>query len=413
MPPETEIDRAIRGFLRDKGKGEAGESGNYRSDAERELRRFLNWLWADLNPRLDIGTVADADEDALDLDAHTAPTFSALDERTFRRYARHLVSQGYSKGTTRTYYAYVASFCGWSVDEGHLPRHYANTGVARAPLPDDDGRKPGDQQAWTAEQRDVLTRHVDARADRALDARSEEGDEIGAVRACRDRAIAYVLAYTGVRATEVFADREDERRNGIRWGEVNLDDGGITILRKKQGWDDAPLPEPVIHPLSIHRRVLDPPNDEWPVFPTLHRPTLSEAVHDTLGEDGVARAREKHGSDLFVCRARGITPPALSSNAARRVMKQLCDAAPIDVDDDRHEYLAPHGGRRGMGEVLVRQYGYAAAARYLDNSEEMVRQRYSHIEAGRQADRATRALVESDSRVRSPDESADESATRD
>jgi hypothetical protein len=33
------------------------------------------------------------------------------------------------------------------------------------------------------------------------------------------------------------------------------------------------------------------------------------------------------------------------------------------------DYLELHDGRRGVGEVLVRQFGYAAAARYLDNSE--------------------------------------------
>ena len=37
-------------------------------------------------------------------------------------------------------------------------------------------------------------------------------------------------------------------------------------------------------------------------------------------------------------------------------------------------------------KVLVRQFGYATAARYLDNSEQMVRERYSHIEAGEQVD---------------------------
>ena len=39
-----------------------------------------------------------------------------------------------------------------------------------------------------------------------------------------------------------------------------------------------------------------------------------------------------------------------------------------------------------MGEVLVRTSGYTVAARYLDNSEEMVRERYSHIEAGELGD---------------------------
>ena len=33
---------------------------------------------------------------------------------------------------------------------------------------------------------------------------------------------------------------------------------------------------------------------------------------------------------------------------------------------------------------MVRIHGYAAAARLLDNTEEMVRERYSHIEAGEQ-----------------------------
>jgi hypothetical protein len=50
-------------------------------------------------------------------------------------------------------------------------------------------------------------------------------------------------------------------------------------------------------------------------------------------------------------------------------MKRLCEEAGIELDD-RHGYLAPHGGHRGMGEVLVRQFGYAIAVRYLDNSEQ-------------------------------------------
>jgi len=49
------------------------------------------------------------------------------------------------------------------------------------------------------------------------------------------------------------------------------------------------------------------------------------------------------------------------------------------------------------GEVLVRAFGYTVAARYLDNSEEMVRERYSHIEAGELGDDvATEALEEID-----------------
>jgi hypothetical protein len=88
-----------------------------------------------------------------------------------------------------------------------------------------------------------------------------------------------------------------------------------------------------------------------------------------------------------------ITTPGSS----RSILQRLSEAAEIDVDHPKHDYLAPHGGRRGMGEVLVRAFEYTVAARYLDNSEEMVRDRYSHIEAGEFGDVATEALSKIDS----------------
>ena len=53
-----------------------------------------------------------------------------------------------------------------------------------------------------------------------------------------------------------------------------------------------------------------------------------------------------------------------------------------------------------MDEVLVRAFGYTVAARYLDNSEEMVRERYSHIETGESGDFATEALEETNRQIR-------------
>ena len=49
-----------------------------------------------------------------------------------------------------------------------------------------------------------------------------------------------------------------------------------------------------------------------------------------------------------------------------------------------------------MGEVLVRAFGYIVAARYLNSSEEMVRERYYHIEIGELGDVATEALHDID-----------------
>ena len=82
--------------------------------------------------------------------------------------------------------------------------------------------------------------------------------------------------------------------------------------------------------------------------------------------------------------------------STRWLLQRVTAAADLEVDHPKHDYLAPHGGRRGMGEVLVRAFGYTVAARYLDNSEQMVRERYSHIEAGELGDIATEALDEVD-----------------
>lgn len=98
-----------------------------------------------------------------------------------------------------------------------------------------------------------------------------------------------------------------------------------------------------------------------------------------------------------------IRPPLTTTDGARLIPKRLTEAAEIDIDHPKHGYLAPHGGRRGMGEVLVGAFGYTAAARYLDNSEEMVRERYSHISAAERADMATEALAATDRRVRERD----------
>ncbi len=405
MSDAGRADRPIRetfeAFLTDKGKGEGGASGNYRREAARELERFVEWCRGDGRdgPRVE-GSVRFAD----------------LDERLFREYARHLVSEGYAPGTVRTYYAYLSAWCGWATTEGYLDRHHADTSTARGPLPDDDGRRPGDQQAWNPEHRDAITEFVDERASEAIDRLADADDEARhraeyeAVRACRDRALVYALAYTAVRSAELLRDPDDERRAGVRWTDLDYRDRNLTVLRKKQQYDQASVPEPVVHPLQQLERVLDPPDDDWPVFPTLHYPTLAETAREGLraaghSADETEAIRDEHGRDLFVCREHGLRPPSITPNAARRIMERLCDEAGIDLDD-KHGYLAPHGGRRGMGEVLVRQFGYTAAARYLDNSEEMVRERYSHISAAERADMATEALAATDRRVHDRDEDA-------
>ena len=400
-PLRSSFDR----YLQDKGKGRGGEGGNYRRNAARELDRFAEWAagergdedWTGITPK-------DVDRD---------PTFADLEERIFREYARHLSGdRGLKQNTVQTYYAYISAWCGWCVNEGYLEAHYAQRASATAPLPDDDGRKPGDQQAWTPEQRHALTRYVDEQARESIEAYTTLPDEVdpldkqraryAALKAARDRALVVVLAYTAVRVGELLRDSDDPRRRGVRWEDLSLEDGSMDVYRKKQQWDAASLPQPVISPLRSYRKLLDPPTERWPVFPTLDQRTLAELVQEELADRGeqseaIEGLRDEYARDLLLALDEDIRPPSITTDGARSMLQRLTEAAEIDIDHPKHDYLAPHGGRRGMGEVLVRAFGYTVAARYLDNSEEMVRERYSHIEAGELGDVATEALEEVDS----------------
>ncbi|WP_440767145.1 tyrosine-type recombinase/integrase [Natronorubrum sp. DTA7] len=373
----TAVGAPLEEFLRSKSKGGEG-SGNYRRNLERCVEDFLEWLEAD---------------------SRSGTTFDEIDERTFRRYARKLASRELAPGTIRTYYAQVSAYIGWCVREGLLEANYAQRNVAKEPLPENDGRRSGDQQAWTDEHRLQITRYVDERAHDALD---EQG--FGAIRAFRDRALVYVLCYSGVRGGEIFADPKDDRRNGLRWGDVSLEDRRMTVLAKKQDWSDRSLTKQAINPMSRYKRIVDPVGDEWPVFPTFHLPSLYETLRTGLRDERGWTSDEIEALvdgltgqlDVFEAfREYELAPPSINTDGARRIMRRLCADAGIELED-KHGYLAPHGGRRGAGEVMVRQRGFTAAARLLDNSEEVVRQSYSHIEAKEMAKDAGDAFTEHD-----------------
>lgn len=380
----VQINAVIEDFLTDKGKGKGGESGNYREDASRELDRFVDFF----------------------VKHEDSPTsFEELDSSHLREYARHLTRQGWTAGTVRTYYAYVSAFCGWAVREGHLAENVAQRRNATEPIPDDGGHKSGDQQAWSAEDRQQLTTFVDEQASSAIDDIGE--DREAAIKACRDRTLVYLLSYSGVRGAEILRDRSDERRQGLRWEDVHLEDRYATVFAKKQRLDDRGLPNPVIHPLQMYRKVFDVPSESWPVFPSFHRPTLSQRVRDELDSRGYTDAEigemRTDRSLIEVCVQYDIEPPSITTDAGRHVLERLCEEAGIELDEDE-EYLMPHGARRGAGEVLVRTSGHAAAARALDNSEEVVREHYSHIEAGELADQMTSAFEEADQQSDSSNE---------
>jgi len=413
MTPDTESGKRIGQsltdsfdrYLQDKGKGRAGDGGNYRRNAARELERFAEWAAGNRGRDKWTGVIPE--------DSKREPAFEDLDERVFREYARHLAGdRGLKQNTVQTYYRYISAWCGWCVNEGYIEAHYAQRASAMAPLPEDDGRKPGDQQAWTSEQRHALTRYVDERARDAIETYTtlpEEAPPLDrqraryeALKTARDRALVFVLAYTAVRVGELLRDPNDPRRRGVRWEDLSVEDGSMDVYRKKQQWDAASLPDPVISPLRSYRKLMDPPNERWPVFPTFDQRTLATLLKDELADRGlrsetIAEQRDEYARDLLLALAEDIRPPSITTDGARSILQRLSADGEVDIDHPKHDYLAPHGGRRGMGEVLVRAFGYTVAARYLDNSEEMVRERYSHIEAGELGDVATEALNDIDS----------------
>ena len=151
-------------------------------------------------------------------------------------------------------------------------------------------------RAWRCSDVHALTRHVDEQAREAIEAYTslpEDADSqdkqrarYAALKTARDRALVFGLAYTAVRVGELLRDPNDPRRRGVRWEDLSLEDGSMDVYRKKQQWDAASLPDPVISPLRSYRQLMDPPTDRWPVFPTFDQRTLAELVHDELADRG-------------------------------------------------------------------------------------------------------------------------------
>jgi len=64
----------------------------------------------------------------------------------------------------------------------------------------------------------------------------------------------------------------------------DLEDGSMNVYRKKQQWDTAFLPDPVVSPLRNYRQLMDPPMDRWPAFPTFDQRMLAGLVQEKLAD---------------------------------------------------------------------------------------------------------------------------------
>lgn len=371
-------------FLRDKSVGDATDSGTYRRALERDVKRFDKWyrLKREAEPTFESVTPQDIRDYVRALRDGRAP---GMDPEQFQ-------GQTPSKGTVITYYSNLSAYIGWCVHEGPVPldEHIAQADAAVEPVPEDDGHHSGDQQSWTVGQRTQLLGHLSEQANEIVDdADTGEIDERKLLVIHRDRALVATVAYTGIRGAELLRKPDDDRRNGICWGDVSFEDNQVVVLAKRGNatWSERALPEQAQRPLERLHDLLSPSNDDWPVFPSFHAP----ALYDTLRDAGVDAPAERESHPFDLCRDQEVAPPALSVSGAESVMERRTEEADIEVED-RHGYLTLHGARRHAGERMVRSKGFAAAARLLDDTERMVRQRYSHIEAEEFATDVTEAF---------------------
>ncbi|WP_284009864.1 tyrosine-type recombinase/integrase [Haloarcula pelagica] len=340
-----------------------GKSPNYAANLERVVGKWIDWC--------------------RDRDVHT---LDDVEVQTMARYADHLTRRvragqadgddGIAASSAWTYYSQISAFLSWATKWEYIPENPADKGRAKDQLPPRPSGNEAERQFWQPEQRQALLTYLDERAREAVDS---EG--LDAVDPVRDRALGAVLAYTGVRGAEILADRHDPRRTGITWGDVDLAAGTITVLGKNQEIEPTPLPEQASRPLGRLKRLLSPPDDDWPVFPSRHTPTL----YETIEAAGYDRPADDPWTFLL---DNGIEPPSLTTSGARSLLKRWSTEADIpglDVADG--EYLTLHGARRGVGEKLYRERGAAAAQRTLRHADpSTTSQMYSHIEASELAE---------------------------
>jgi site-specific recombinase XerC len=303
---------AVDAYLQRKARGDPDGpgAGTYAANAESVLRRWVEWLAEERGIR----SVFDLAPD------HMRAYAEELRDRT--------ESGAYAPSTAGTYYAVVRAFLSWCVRGGILESNPAADETATAALPVTIEGDAG--EGWSAERRRTLERHV---RERAIEASSDGFDREERRGRLREYALVALLVYSDVRGSELFRVPRDDRRTGAVWEDVDFYTGTIRVLGRSQRLEEVPLPAPVRTPLRRYRVALDPPSNDWPLFPTRHAPSIARRVRDVLAErgheEGEIESIMDESTATELARERAIAPPAITTEGARSVLRRLCEDAGV------------------------------------------------------------------------------------
>ncbi len=382
------LPKAVEEWVQKKTK--PGGGGNYAREADRVLTTFIDWT-------------PDSVETIRDVSQRTMMQYAEyLHRRADARVADPDDEEGITGRTAQQYYALVRAFFTYCVKWGYREENPADHKPAIEELPDASlGAESNRQQFWSPRERTAFIQYADERAHNAI---SERGSD--AVEEARDRALVYLFAYSGARSAELLRDPNDSRRTGVTWADVDIESGVIRVLGKSQtAGEEVQLPSQARPAVERYRKILAPPTGEWPVFPTRHAPSLYECARTELDDhvDDLEAELKAEGPDV-VLRRYEVAPSSITTETVRNIFRRLCEEGEIPVEGD-HEYLKPHGARRGAGEALYRVEGSSAAQRALRHEDPSTTSKmYSHIEASEQAEVASDAFEKIDDRTTTEDD---------
>ncbi len=325
----------------------------------------------------------------------TVGDITVRDCREFAKELKRCVDEGeIAKSTSVTYYESFRAWLSFCVRDEMIDENPAAKRRAEEPLPEPNQETT--QQFWDREDREAILDAVDDQAADAMD----EIDSNGWAPSFRNRSLTYVLSYTGSRITETVASSRDEERNGIRWTDVDLDEGAIRVFGKNREYEAMQLPSPAAAVLDEYRQIVEPASDQWPVFPSGSPPHLYTEAHQQLADRGLDEAdREEllEGRDIYeVFREETLIPPSLTGSGFRYgFWHDFVDEYGLHIDGERPKF---HAARRGLGDELYRENPRLAQSALRHNDLRTTHKSYSHIQASETAEEVEEMMDADDPR---------------